>query len=295
MIAQIHAYGSNAGRHPLFWPYCISLGVHLVLFGVVIFSSGWFASSPSYIPSVIDVQMVDLSQINAAKGTTSDKTAEPATAKEAPKEIETPKETEAPVSVSREQPEKKPEVSVAPVRKTSKSALKYKTFKSEKVLKNALQRVEKKVDSQPPKPLEDTIKRLRDKVAKEGKPGSTGTQVPETGQTGTGMGFGGRGGQKEIELIDLYRLEIGYAVQKNWAFADQLAGGGKQMVASIVFKVMPDGKIVDIFFTDHSGNAYLDDSAYRAIVKTSPVKPFPAGLNRDFIVVGLRFTPKGVR
>ena len=220
---------------------------------------------------------------------------DPVPAKETPVEKKAPEESEAPVSVSPEQPEKTPEVSVAPVPKATKSAMKYKTFKSEKILKNALQRVENKVDSQPPKPLEDTIKRLRDKVAKEGKSGATGADVPDTGKTGTGIGFGGHGGQKEIELIDLYRLEIAYAVQKNWAFADQLAGGGNQMVASIVFKVMPDGKIVDIFFTDHSGNAYLDDSAYKAIVKTSPVKPFPNGLNRAYIEMGLRFTPEGVR
>lgn len=295
MMAQIQTYGSNAERHPLFWPYCISLGVHLLFFVVVVFSSVKWMSKPSYIPSVIDVQMVDLDQISASKETTPGEATAPAPVKEAPKETDAPEETEAPVSVSQEQPEKKPEVSVAPVRKTSKSALKYKTFKSEKVLKNALQRVEKKVDSQPPKPLEDTIKRLRDKVAKEGKSGTTGADVSDTGQTGVSTGIGGRVSQKEIELIDLYRLEIAYAVQKNWAFADQLAGGGRQMVASIVFKVMSDGKIVDIFFTDHSGNAYLDDSAYKAIVKTSPVKPFPDGLRRTYIEMGLRFTPEGVR
>jgi colicin import membrane protein len=289
MIAQIQAYGPNAERRTFFLPYFISLGVHLLFLGFVLFSPGWLAQSPSYMPSVIDVQMVDLAQISASKGATPDEAAAPAPVTEAPKE------TEAPVSVSQEEPDAKPEVSVAPVHKTTKSSLKYKTFKSEKVLENALQRVENKVDSLPPKPLEDTIKRLRDKVAKEGKSGTTGKDVPETGHTGTNMGMGGRGSQKEIELIDLYRLEIAYAVQKNWAFADQLAGGGTQMVASIVFKVMPDGKIMDIFFTDHSGNAYLDDSAYKAIVKTSPVKPYPAGLNRDYIEMGLRFTPEGVR
>jgi colicin import membrane protein len=260
----------------------------LIFLGLVIFSPGWWTSSPSYMPSVIDVQMVDLAQVGASKGTTKEEAAAPGGAPVG----ERPKETEAPVSVSQEEPAAKPEVSVAPVQKATKTSLKYKTFKPQKVLRNALKRVERKVDSLPPKPLEDTIKRLREKVAKEGKPGTTGEDVPESGQTG--KGFGGRGGQKEIELIDLYRLEIAYAVQKNWAFAEQL-GGGKQMVASIVFKVMPDGKLTDIFFTDHSGNAYLDDSAYKAIVKTSPVKPFPAGLNRAYIEMGLRFTPEGVR
>ncbi len=288
MIVHTQAYAPNGERHPLFWPYCVSLGVHLLLLGFVLISPGWWRSSPTYFPSVIDVQMVDLSQIGASKATTSQEVAAPAPV------TETPKETKAPVSVSQEAPTAKPEVSVAPVRKETKSSLKYKTFKSERVLENALQRVEKKVDSLPPKPLVDTIKRLRDKVAKEGKPGAAGEEMTDAKEMGKGIGFG-RGSQKDIELIDLYRLEIAYAVQKNWAFAEQLAGGGKQQMASIVFKVMPDGKIADIFFTDHSGNDYLDDSAYKAIVKTSPVKPYPEGLNRPYIEMGLRFTPEGVR
>ena len=288
MIVQPQVYVPNGERHPFFWPYCISAGVHLLLLGFVLISPGWWRKSPSYMPSVIDVQMVDLSQIGASKSTTAEDVAAPAPV------TETAKETEAPVSVSPEASAVKPEVSVAPERKETKSSLKYKTFKSQKVLKNALQRVEKSVDRLPPKPLEDTIKRLRDKVAKEGRPGTAGEDLPETGQAGRGAGFG-RGSQKEIELIDLYRLEIAYAVQKNWAFAEQLAGGGKQLVASIAFKVRPDGKIVDIFFTDRSGNTYLDDSAYKAIVKTSPVKPHPEGLNRSEIEMGLRFTPEGVR
>lgn len=84
-------------------------------------------------------------------------------------------------------------------------------------------------------------------------------------------------------------------MNKNWAFAQQLASGTGNLVASIVFKVMPDGSIEDIFFTDRSGNSYLDDSAYKAIVKSSPVKPHPEGLARAYIEMGLRFTPEGVR
>ena len=42
-------------------------------------------------------------------------------------------------------------------------------------------------------------------------------------------------------------------------------------------------------------NPYLDDSAYKAIVKSSPVKPHPPKLNRTYIEMGLRFTPEGLR
>jgi colicin import membrane protein len=98
-----------------------------------------------------------------------------------------------------------------------------------------------------------------------------------------------------VEAIDLYRLEVAFAINRNWAFADQLARDRGEMVASIVFKVMPDGRIEDIFFTDRSGNPYLDESAYRAIVKSSPVRPHPSELKRSYIEMGLRFTPKGVQ
>jgi colicin import membrane protein len=73
----------------------------------------------------------------------------------------------------------------------------------------------------------------------------------------------------------LYRLEVAFQIQKNWAFNEQLAGDDQSLVAAIVFKVMPDGEIRDIFFTDRSGNTYLDESAYKAIVKSNPVDSHP--------------------
>jgi colicin import membrane protein len=58
---------------------------------------------------------------------------------------------------------------------------------------------------------------------------------------------------------------------------------------------MPNGEIKDIFFTDRSGNSYLDESAYKAIVKSNPVDPHPEGISKPYVNVGLRFTPEGVR
>mgnify|MGYP000302490203 CR=1 FL=1 len=97
------------------------------------------------------------------------------------------------------------------------------------------------------------------------------------------------------ELIDLYRLEIAFQIQKNWAFNEQLAGGDRSLVAAIVFKVMPDGEIRDVFFTDRSGNTYLDESAYKAIMKSNPVDSHPGGLVQPYVVMAIRFTPQGIR
>jgi colicin import membrane protein len=268
-------------------PFGLSIMGHLLLIAVVVYSPTW-ERTPAFVPSVIDVQMVDLSDIAAAPAPQKEAPAEPAPVFE-PKP---PEEAAAPAEASTS--DAKPEISIAPKRKSTKKAMKYKTFKKKKVISNAIKRVEKKVDTLPPKPLEDTIKRIREKVAKEGKPSTPAADTTSTAEGDGKSGFYSAGSKKEIEVIDLYHLEIGYAVQKNWAYAEQLGSSGKQLVAGIVFKVMPDGAITDIFFTDRSGNPYLDDSAYKAIVKSSPVKPHPEGLRRPYIEMGLRFGPKGV-
>ncbi len=286
MNAPTLSYAAKSRGGPHFWPFAISFTAHFVLLVAIIWTPSWDSES-SYLPQVIDVQMVDLSDVGAA----------PASKEVAPKEeapvVEEKKSEASEAPVLESNSEVKPEVSVAKPRKSTKKALKYKTFKTKKVVKNALKRVEKQLQAQPPKPLEDTIKKLREKVAKEGRPGPAGGAQTQSDKVGK-SGVFGRGTRKEIEMIDLYRLEVAYAINKNWAYAEQLSGGGQKLMASIAFKVMPDGTIVDVFFTDRSGNQYLDDSALKAIQKSSPVQPHPEKLSRPYVEMGLRFTPEGV-
>ncbi|WP_083453428.1 cell envelope integrity protein TolA [Desulfatitalea tepidiphila] len=289
MISGIMSYPHGEHRNPFFWPFLFSFLGHILLFAFILYTPKPDVGE-SFFPSVIDVQMVDVQ----ATSPSSEKSSKAADEKVAPLEETEPEQ----VQIEEAQPPKpaaEAEVSLAPATPKTKTALKYKTLKTQEVLKSTLERIEKKVEVAPPRPLEDTIKRLREKVEKEGRPDSAETTGSGEGTATSGkMGFGG-GGKQEGELIDMYRLEIAYAIQKNWAYADQLGGDKGHLVASIVMKVLPDGRIEDIFFTDRSGNPYLDDSAYKAIIKSSPVRPHPDGLNRPFIEMGLRFTPKGVQ
>ncbi len=298
MIKFINAYTADGERSRLLWPFLISLAGHLLVFGFIIFKAN-FRPGIDFNPTAMNVQMVSLADLPAA--------APPAKGQSntgAPPEVEksAPAPREVPAKVESTQEKAEAEISIAPTPPKVKTALKYKTFKPDKVLEKTMQQLEKKMESSSPKPLEDTFKRLREQVARgeqsaggdeSGGVEATGNVAQGTGSAPVGPAIGG-GGRGELELIDLYRLEIAYQVQKNWAFAEQMAGGGRKMMASIVFKVLPDGSIQDIFFTDRSGNSYLDESAYRAIVKSSPVKPHPAGLRVAYIEMGLRFTPEGV-
>lgn len=277
------AYSAGNDRHPILWPFLISLTGHLLLFGLIVYSPSPRSSDSSFFPSVIDVQMVEMPAGAPA-----------APAKKSAAEKAPVLEKLSPITESGAESSPKAEVSLAPKEPKAKTALKYQTIKTKDVLKNALERLEKKVESSPPKPLQDTIKRLREQVEKDGRPESSQADVGEGSAQGNKDGYA-VGSRQEGELIDIYRTDIAFMINRNWAFSEQLAGGESGLMASIVFKVMPDGRIEDIFFTDRSGNPYLDDSAYKAIVKSSPVKPHPDKLDRPYVEMGLRFTPKGVQ
>lgn len=97
--------------------------------------------------------------------------------------------------------------------------------------------------------------------------------------------------QKNGSEENKYTLEVAYQINQNWEFIG--AGAvSPDLQTSIIFKVLPDGEITDIIYFEKSGNEKLDRSAYHAITRSSPVKPFPDTISRKYIQMGLNFTPK---
>jgi colicin import membrane protein len=292
-FSQDHA---GDGRS-LYVPLAISFGCHLVFLLLFVVTPGLRFDRPQS-QSVINVRMVSFKQ---SAPTAS---AKPAVAKKTPavKKPETAKKASVTPPIK-----KKTAVATKPAPNPKpKTSLKKKTFKSTQVVKQAIQQLEQKVAAEAdtakaesePEPLKSALDRLRQQVGKTEADRSQ--QAAKTTDTGSAQATGRPGkfnenGTKTAQLIDLYRVEIAFQIQKNWAFNEQLAGGEGALVAAIVFKVMPDGEIRDIFFTDRSGNDYLDDSAYKAIVKSNPVDNHPAGLSQPYVQMGLRFTPQGIR
>ena len=264
-----------------------SLILHLAIFGTLLVAQ---KHKPSMIPktSVINVSLVAAPQKAARSSVTAKKTAT------VPKpKISQKKETQKKaVTVAPKPVEKTPVVSTSGKPKVS---LKKKTFKASKVKKSALKDIEKKVEKTSSDRITSALDRLKTKVEEqEVEKRLEMEEAPAPPSAGTGSEGSGQGGRVG-ELIDIYRVEIAFQIQKNWAFPDQLAGGRTDLQTLMVFKVMPNGEIRDLFFTDRSGNTHFDESAYRAIMKANPVDPHPAGIIRPYVQMGLRFTPEGVK
>jgi colicin import membrane protein len=279
-------------------PVGVSFLFHLVLIGVLIFMPE-FGSRYSYRPGVVNVSLVSL----PAPGTAS-AGAPAAAAVSKPVEEKLPEKAAVKVPKPKPAPvvKKPPEaVSLAPKPKPKKAkeSLKQKTIDTQKVIDSAIEKIEEKVEKTETDSVVAAIDQLKRKVAasesraEEGPGGASGKAG--TGPTGPAGGYGDGGARRAQESILIYQAEIQYQIQKNWAFSQQLAGDSTQQEAILAIKIQRNGEIEDIWFDKKSGNTYLDESAYKAVVKSNPLPALPNDYMHPFYEVGLRFGPKGLK
>lgn len=272
-------------RRTLFWNFTASFVCHFIVFAVLIFAPG-YAKGRKPSLSVMNVSIVTLPSQGKM----------PLPEKKNAVESKKPSVTEkkAPKISTKTKPEKiskpSPSISLAPKKKV-KTSLKKKTFKTERVVKSAIDRIEKKVDESRPDQIKQAIARLQKQVEK------TGPIDLKNQQNIRGAGIpGGTGAnsKKVLELIHIYQIEIAYRIQKNWAFSDQLAGGRTDLDAWVAIRVMQNGEIKDVWFDKRSGNSYFDEAAKNAIMKSNPLPPIPRAYVRPYIEAGFHFTLSGI-
>lgn len=274
----------------LFFTFAVSAILHLIFFAALIFVPG---PKPykHFSPSVINVSMVTLPGQKKAPG------AGRPTGFELEKKIAKPEKAQVPkipskIAAKADQDTSKA-VSVVPKRRRLKKSLKKKTFKSSMVVKSAIARIEKKIETSRPNSIAEAIDRLKNKVA-------IGRQEPQTGTGVTSPSTGVQGsygavGKRELGLMDIYRAQISYSIEKNWAFSKQLAEGRTDLAAVVVIRIMRNGEIKDVWFEKKSGNTYFDESAHKAVMKSDPLPMLPKGYLRPYYNLGLIFTPSGLR
>lgn len=308
--APAFAMGTGIESRTMAFYFGISLVFHLIFIGsVVILPES--SPRPSLGQGSINVSLVSLpappqAAAGPAKSAAPAPTPRPAAKTDAAPKKEIKQTPKAPVidtpppkprSVSSKSPKT---VSLAPKQQKPKvkRSLKKKTQNRRKMIDQALSGVQKNVERSQSESVRQAIDRLKKKVAQ------SETKAPQPGQAAAGKsgaagagipGAAGSGGKRALEITDLYKIEVAFQVERHWAFSQQVAGDGRALQASLVFRVLSSGEITDIRFTQKSGNSYLDDSAYKAVVKANPVSPHPDAIRVPYVTVALRFTPEGLR
>ncbi len=280
---------ANKNYQPIVITYIVSAAFHLVVFGILIFVPG-YSPARKWSPSVVNVNLVSLPAPGPVSPPAIQAEPEAPVEKIEPTKVEKVQEPVEPIPVEpapvvvEKKSVKKVSISKKKRPFKPKKSLKKKTYKASKIIKSAIDKIEKKAAKavrKKPDPLAKAMSNLRKKIA-QGRPASSG---------GTGSGGGGK---RALEQMDIYKIEIAYQIQKNWAFSTQLSGDQKDLEVRLLIKIMSQGEIREIDFETKSGNTYFDESAYKAVQKSNPLPPLPRGFRRPFFVVGLRFTPSGL-
>ena len=293
-----HAYplGMGTDSRTMLFYFGISLFIHLSFMGTMVLLPE-SAPRQRFSPGSINVSLVSLpgppASAPAAKTVVIPKPEVKKTAEAPVIEKPTPK----PLPVTPQPPKT---VSLAPEKRKwkVKKSLKKKTLDRRKMIDQAVSGVQKKVEKSKSDSVNQAIETLKKKVAQTEANAFQTDQTARAakGTAGAGVpGATGSGGKRALDLIDIYKIEVAFQVERQWAFSEQLAGDGRALQASLVFRVLPSGEVTDIRFTERSDNSYLDESAYKAIIKASPVSPHPEGVRALYVTVALRFTPQGIR
>jgi colicin import membrane protein len=120
----------------------------------------------------------------------------------------------------------------------------------------------------------------------------TGSADRGSGGAGGVTGGTGQAGGMTGPMNDIYKAQISYQIERNWAFSANLAGGRKDLRTILVITILPTGQIQNLWYEQRSGNNFLDQSAYNAVMKSNPLPPLPKGYPE--YTIALVFTPAGL-
>lgn len=91
-----------------------------------------------------------------------------------------------------------------------------------------------------------------------------------------------------------YIAVIWSRVKGNWTLPAALMP--KENIETIIdVKISRNGALEHIGFEKSSGNRYFDDSAIKAVKKSSPFPPLPSYVSGNYIEIGIRFHSKELR
>jgi len=170
-------------------------------------------------------------------------------------------------------------------KKKTKKPIKKKKIDKDQFRQDAVKRIEKQADASHPKSVLERIASLKKEVENQ-------SAKPLTAPSTSVASSSGKVYPKNFSQIEIFQAEVSVRLKNNWVFSDKLAGQTTGLESRLVIKVLPDGEITDVWFEKRSGNEYLDNSAYKTVMKSNPLPPLPAGFAYYHLVLG--FTPSGL-
>ena len=117
----------------------------------------------------------------------------------------------------------------------------------------------------------------------------TGSTASTQAGSGTGSGAGGSGIMVD-ENLRRYLLAVNNQIHEHWALPD-LQNWKENIEAIVIIRVRRDGVIVESSFKKKSDNIFFNQFVEKTLKLSSPLPPFPIGINQSEMEIGLKFRP----
>jgi membrane protein involved in colicin uptake len=120
--------------------------------------------------------------------------------------------------------------------------------------------------------------------------GAAGTSLGVANQAGTGSGSGPSGGIAVDENLRRYLIAVNSQIQEHWVLPD-LQNWKANVEAIVIIRVRRDGVVVESTFKKKSDNVFFNQFVEKTLKLSSPLPPFPIGINQSEMEIGLKFKP----
>jgi outer membrane biosynthesis protein TonB len=161
---------------------------------------------------------------------------------------------------------------------------------NEKIAKDAVEKARADADKKA-KGAVDSLKQAlmagQQLAAAKAAAGSA-TSATQAG-SGTGSGTGGSGIMVD-ENLRRYLLAVNNQIHEHWALPD-LQNWKPNVEAVVIIRVRRDGVIVESSFKKKSDNIFFNQLVEKTLKLSSPLPPFPIGINLSEMEIGLKFRP----
>jgi len=120
--------------------------------------------------------------------------------------------------------------------------------------------------------------------------GKAAAGASSTAQAGTGTGSGPSGGIMVDENLRRYLIAVNNQIQEHWVLPD-LQNWKENIEAIVIIRVRRDGVVVERSFKKKSDNIFFNQFVEKTLKLSSPLPPFPIGINQSEMEIGLKFRP----
>lgn len=289
----------NQWQKPLF----LTIAVHVcfVLFGLFAPRLLHFQSK---IPEVYTVNLFSVEDIGQPAPAAPGKTVVPTPAPSPPQPEVEVKEKKITTSAKKRPAPEPPAavedtISLKPIKTKKKTDIDKVKMLREKLLavnkeKQARESAEQaRVDAdKKAKSAVDSLKKaiMAGQQAAAGKSAAGGASSPSSSQSSAGAGNGASGEVLADDNLRRYLIAVNNQIQEHWVLPD-LQNWKANIEAIVIIRVRRDGAIVETYFKKRSENLFFNQFVEKTLKQSTPLPPFPMGINQSEMEIGLKFRP----